>query len=211
MKRSKFFEFYLTYLLNEVFLALIGYNWRYLKTMIEVEVKVKVDHDKARPILKKIGAIKVKVEDQSDTYFTAPHRDFTKTDEVLRIRSLEKQAVLTYKGPKLDGVSKTREELETPVDGITAKRVLNALGFLEAGIVSKIREVFKVGEIIVCLDAVDNLGQFLEVEIITKNEKYIEISRQKLFEFLKQFGFEEKDSIRKSYLEMIQEVNYPLS
>jgi adenylate cyclase class 2 len=208
MTRSKFLGFYLICLLNEVFLALIRYNWRYLKTMIEVEVKVKVDHDKARPILKKIGAIKVKVEDQSDTYFTAPHRDFIKTDEVLRIRSLEGKAVLTYKGPKLDGVSKTREELETPVDGITAKRVLNALGFSEAGIVNKIREVFKVGEISVCLDAVENLGQFLEVEIITKNEKYIEISRQKLFEFLKQFDFEEKDSIRKSYLEMIHEVNY---
>ena len=88
---------------------------------------------------------------------------------------MEGQAVLTYKGPKLDGVSKTREELETPVDGITAKRVLTALGFSEAGIVSKIREVFKVGEIIVCLDAVDNLGQFLEVEIGTKTKKYIEI------------------------------------
>ncbi len=208
MKRSKFLGFYLTCLLNEVFLALIGYNWRYLKTMIEVEVKVKADHDKALSILMKIGAIKIKVENQSDTYFTAPHRDFTKTDEVLRIRSLEDQAVLTYKGPKLDGVSKTREELETPVDGITAKRVLHALGFSEAGIVSKIRQVFKVGDIIVCLDAVENLGQFLEVEIITKSEKYIESSRQKLFEFLKQFGFEEKDSIRKSYLEMIHDVNY---
>ena len=123
----------------------------------------------------------------------------------------KRKAVLTYKGPKLDGVSKTREELETPVDGITAKRILNALGFSEAGIVNKIREFFKVGEIIVCLDAVENFGQFLEVEIIAKNEKYIEISRQKLFEFLKQFGFEEKDSIRTSYLEMIHEVNYPLS
>ena len=187
-------------------MALIEYNWRYLKTMIEVEVKVKADHEKVLSILKKIGAIKVKVEEQSDTYFAAPHRDFAKTDEVLRIRALEGQNILTYKGPKLDRVSKTREELETPVEGISAKKVLIALGFSEAGIVSKRREVFEVGEIIVCLDAVENLGQFLEVEIITKNEKHIETSRQKLFEFLKQFGFEEKDSIRKSYLEMIQEV-----
>ena len=175
--------------------------------MIEVEIKVKADHKKALSILKKIGATKIKFENQSDTYFAAPHRIFSKTDEVLRIRSLEGQAVLTYKGPKLDGISKTREELETPVDGVTAKRVLNALGFSEAGVVTKKREVFNVGEIIVCLDAVENLGQFLEVEIITNNEKFIETSRRKLFEFLKQFGFEEKDSIRKSYLEMIHEVN----
>ena len=67
--------------------------------MIEVEVKVKVDHDKARPILKKIGAIKVKLEDQSDTYFTAPHRDFTKTDEALRIRSLEEESCADVQRP----------------------------------------------------------------------------------------------------------------
>ena len=112
--------------------------------MIEVEVKVKADHEKVRSILKKIGAVKVRVENQSDTYFAAPHRDFAETDEALRIRYLDGQAVLTYKGPKLDGVSKTREELETPVDEVTTTRVLHALGFSEAGIVRKIREVFKI-------------------------------------------------------------------
>ena len=151
--------------------------------MIEVEVKVRADHEKVRSILKKIGAVKVRVEIQSDTYFAAPHRDFAKTDEALRIRSLDGQAVLTYKGPKLDGVSKTREELETPVDEVTITRILHALGFSEAGIVRKIREVFKAGEITVCLDAVEGLGEFLEVEIVAENEKDLEISRQSYLNF----------------------------
>ena len=115
--------------------------------------------------------------------------------------------MLTYKGPKLDGVSKTREELETPVDEVIFTRILHALGFSEAGIVRKIREVFKAGEITVSLDAVEGLGEFLEVEIMAENEKDLETSRHKLFEFLKQFGFEEKDSIRTSYLEMVLEKN----
>ena len=175
--------------------------------MIEVEVKVRADHEKVRSILKKIGAAKVGVEIQSDTYFAAPHKDFAKTDEALRIRSLDGQAVLTYKGPKLDGVSKTREELETPVDEVTITRVLHALGFSEAGIVRKIREVFRAGEITVCLDAVEGLGEFLEVEIMAENEKTLETARYRLFDFLKQFGFGEKDSIRISYLEMVLEKN----
>jgi adenylate cyclase class 2 len=175
--------------------------------MIEVEVKVKADHEKVRSILKKIGAVKVRVENQSDTYFAAPHRDFAETDEALRIRSLDGQAVLTYKGPKLDGVSKTREELETPVDEVTTTRVLHALGFSEAGIVRKIREVFRAGEITVCLDAVEGLGEFLEVEIMAENKKTLETARYMLFEFLKPFGFGEKDSIRTSYLEMVLEKN----
>jgi adenylate cyclase, class 2 len=173
--------------------------------MIEVEVKVKADHENVRPILKKIGAVKVRIEIQSDTYFAAPHRDFAKTDEALRIRSLDGQAVLTYKGPKLDKVSKTREEFETPVDEVTITKILHALCFSEAGIVRKIREVFEEGEITVCLDAVEGLGEFLEIEIMAESEKDLETSKHKLFEFLEQFGFGEKDSIRTSYLEMVLE------
>lgn len=175
--------------------------------MIEVEVKVRADHSKVRSILKNIGATKIGVEIQSDSYFAAPYRDFAKTDEALRIRSLDGQAVLTYKGPKLDKLSKTREELETPVDEVAMAGILHALGFSEAGIVRKKREVFRAGEITVCLDAVEGLGEFLEVEIVAENEKDLEVSRGKLFEFLKQFDAGEKDSIRTSYLEMVLEQN----
>lgn len=173
--------------------------------MIEVEVKVRADHSKVRSVLQKLGAIKIGIENQSDSYFAAPHRDFAKTDEALRIRSLDGKAVLTYKGPKLDKVSKTREELETPVDEATTAKILRALGFSEAGIVRKKREVFRAGEITVCLDAVEGLGEFLEVEIIAEDEKDLDTSRKKLFELLKQFGAGEKDSIRTSYLEMVLE------
>jgi adenylate cyclase, class 2 len=175
--------------------------------MIEVEVKVRADHEKIRPILKKIGAAKSKVEAQSDTYFAAPHRDFAKTDEALRIRVEDGKSVLTYKGPKLDGVSKTREELETPVDEVIFTKILHALGFSEAGKVLKNREFFKAGKITVSLDAVESLGEFLEVEIMAEKEKDLETSRHKLFEFLKRLGFGEKDSIRTSYLEMVLEKN----
>lgn len=169
--------------------------------MIEIEVKVRVDHSKARSIIKNIGAVKRGVESQFDIYFAAPYRDFAKTDEALRIRSLDGQAVLTYKGPKLDGISKSRKEFETPVEEAATIKILRALGFSEAGVVRKQREIFSAGEITICLDLVEGLGEFLEVEIVA--EKDLENSRAKLFELLKQFGAGEKDSIRTSYLEMI--------
>lgn len=173
--------------------------------MIEVEVKVRVDHSKIRPVLSEMGASKVGVEEQSDVYFAAPYRNFARTDEALRIRSLGGQAVLTYKGPKLDKVSKTRVEIETPVDGTAAAKIFHALGFLEAGAVRKKREIFRAGDITVCLDTIEGLGEFLEVEIDVGNEKYLESSRAQLFKFLSQFGLSEKDSIRTSYLEMLLE------
>lgn len=173
--------------------------------MIEVEVKVRVDHSEIRPVLSEMGASKVGVEEQSDVYFAAPYRNFARTDEALRIRSLGGQAVLTYKGPKLDKVSKTRVEIETPVDGTAAAKIFHALGFLEAGAVRKKREIFRAGDITVCLDTIEGLGEFLEVEIDVGNEKYLESSRAQLFKFLSQFGLSEKDSIRTSYLEMLLE------
>lgn len=173
--------------------------------MIEVEVKVRADHSKIRYLLLEIGASKIGVEEQSDVYFAAPYRNFAKTDEALRIRSLGGKAVLTYKGPKLDKVSKTRVELETPVDGATAAKIFQALGFLEAGAVRKKREIFRAGEITVCLDTVEGLGEFMEVELDVEDEKDLESSRDQLFEFLSQFGINENDSIRISYLEMVLE------
>ncbi|AKB60414.1 class IV adenylate cyclase [Methanosarcina mazei] len=173
--------------------------------MIEVEVKVRADHSKIRPVLMEMGASKIGVEEQSDVYFAAPYRDFAKTDEALRIRSLGGQAVLTYKGPKLDKVSKTRVEIETPVDGAAAAKIFHSLGFLEAGAVRKKREIFRAGEITVCLDKVEGLGEFLEVEIDVEYEKSLDSSRAQLFKFLSHFGLSEKDSIRTSYLEMVLE------
>jgi adenylate cyclase class 2 len=171
--------------------------------MIEVEVKVRADHSKIRPVLMEMGASKIGVEEQSDVYFAAPYRDFAKTDEALRIRSLGGHSVLTYKGPKLDKVSKTRVEIETPVDGTATAKIFHSLGFLEAGAVRKKRDIFRAGEIIVCLDAVEGLGEFLEVELDVEDKKDLESSRAELFKFLSQFGLSEKDSIRTSYLEMV--------
>lgn len=173
--------------------------------MIEVEVKVRADHSKIRPLLLEMGASKIGVEEQSDVYFAAPYRNFAKTDEALRIRSLGGHAVLTYKGPKLDKVSKTRVEIETPVDGTATAKIFHALGFLEAGAVRKKREIFRAGDITVCLDTVDGLGEFLELELDVEDGKYLESSRTQLFKFLSQFGMSEKDSIRTSYLEMALE------
>jgi adenylate cyclase, class 2 len=178
--------------------------------MIEIEVKVKVDHPKVRSVLQNMGANKIGVEKHSDIYFAAPYRDFAKTDEALRIRSVNGESILTYKGPKLDGISKTREELETPVDENNTVKILHALGFSEAGEVHKIREIFRLDsekEITICLDDVEGLGEFLEVEIVAENESELEIARGKLFDLLKQFEASEKDSIRTSYLEMVLEKN----
>lgn len=173
--------------------------------MIEVEVKVRADHRQVKDKLKEMGARPVGVEKQSDTYYNAPHRDFAETDEALRIRCVNGTSVLTYKGRKLDKVSKTREEFETVVEGDEARSILLSLGFKQSGRVRKSRDVYRYNDFIICLDKVEGLGEFVEIELMAESDpgSDIEFHRKRIFEFLQKLGIRESESIRTSYLEML--------
>lgn len=115
--------------------------------MIEVEVKARVrDRDELVEKLRSLGAEMTRRDEQRDTYFNSPHRDFARTDEALRIRKTGGRAFITYKGPKIDERSKTRKELEMEVDDPeTAAGILEALGFFRAREVIKVRETYRLG------------------------------------------------------------------
>ncbi|AKB84212.1 class IV adenylate cyclase [Methanococcoides methylutens] len=171
--------------------------------MIEIEIKVRADHAPVLDRILEMGALKVRTEDHLDVYYNAPHRDFAKTDEALRLRSVNGGTRMTYKGRKLDSVSKTREEFETPVDGTAAKGILVSLGFFESGIVKKTRDIYSYGDLTICFDSVDGLGEFVEVETVADSD--VDLHRERLFDFLESIGIKKEDSIRTSYLEMLME------
>ncbi|WP_406660407.1 class IV adenylate cyclase [Methanolobus sp. ZRKC3] len=169
--------------------------------MIEIEIKARASHEHLKKMLSGMGADFIGVENHSDTYYNAPHRDFAQTDEALRIRSVNGRSVLTYKGQKLDTISKTREEFETEVDGTNARSILLALGYFESGNVSKTREIFKYDDITIVLDSVEGLGEFVEVEIVAESDS--DISKKRLFDCLEKLRIRQEDTIRTSYLEML--------
>ncbi|WP_292485883.1 class IV adenylate cyclase [Methanohalobium sp.] len=173
--------------------------------MIEVEVKARTDLETARKMLKDEDARFIETEHHFDSYYNAPHRDFSSSDEALRIRSRDNKAFLTYKGKKMDSISKTREEFETPVDSENMRNILLSLGFREYGIVEKEREVYKLDDFVIALDSVEQLGEFIEVELESESGSDIEHNSNRIFEFLNKLGIEENDSIRKSYLELVME------
>jgi adenylate cyclase class 2 len=169
--------------------------------MIEIEIKAQASHKHLKKMLADLNATFFGVENHSDTYYNSPNRDFAQTDEALRIRSVNGRSVLTYKGQKLDTISKTREEFETEVDGENARSILLALGYFESGNVSKKREIFKYEDITIVLDTVERLGEFMEVEIVAESDS--DEAKKKLFAFLEKLGIKQEDTIRTSYLEMV--------
>lgn len=175
--------------------------------MIEVELKVEVKNpQRLEQLLKSLGARFEGEAQQLDIYYSAPHRDFKFTDEALRLRrsshNSEAECYLTYKGPKLDALSKSREELTVRVEGWEeAQNLLGSLGFTEVGRVSKLRRIYKLADFFLSLDQVDGLGNFLEVE--TQAEGSYEQILEQAFELLGRLGFSQHEVIRESYLELL--------
>lgn len=139
--------------------------------MLEIELKVKVDSlDLIRKNLNDHHAEFTGRQHEHDIYYNAPHRDFGSTDEAMRVRYTDGPALVTYKGRKLREYGlKAREELNTAVEsGEVFEQILDRLGFTRTAEVNKWRENYRLGNASFALDKVENLGTFVEVEIMAE-------------------------------------------
>ena len=164
--------------------------------MLELEMKAKIDtytRGRINHILRRAEFIEEKIEE--DIYFSSPIKDFKETDEALRVRYSNNKVILTYKGPKLDKVSKSREEYEAFVSG-EIEQILQKLGYKEVLKVKKKRKVYRYKEYIISIDEVEDLGEYLEVELKSDNLRDVE-KIEGLFNLLF------LDSERRSYLELL--------
>jgi adenylate cyclase class 2 len=192
--------------------------------MYEVEIKVPAEVDAVRERLRAAGAERVDARRQRDAYYDAPHRDFAETDEALRVRretplsdgiapeteasadadSTAETTKLTYKGPGLDEGSKTRVEHETGVDdGDAMAGALSGLGFEPAAVVEKRREFWSFAGFTVALDAVDGVGEFVEIEREVGDEGAIEATRDEALSALDRLGLDGDSQVRTSYLGLL--------
>jgi len=153
----------------------------------EVEQKHRVENvDALIARLTERSAILEPPVGQSDQYFAHPSRDFAMTDEALRIRTVGGESFVTYKGPKLDSTTKTRRELELPLDsqdsgGAQFIELLDALGFRPVAIVRKNRRAFQIEhhgrDVEGALDDVNGIGTFVELELIADDANVEEAQR----------------------------------
>ncbi len=173
--------------------------------MFEVEAKAVVkDLDAVRERLRGVGAVFVKRVEIRDIYFSHPCRDFGESDEALRVRQVDGECELTYKGPrKVSRGVKSREEYTARVvDCSELIKILEALGFRKVIELVKVREVYKFNGVEIVLDDVRGLGTFVEVEVRAESE---EEGRVKVREVFRLLGISEKDITPKTYLEIAAE------
>lgn len=146
---------------------------------------------------------------QADCYFAHPARDFAATDEALRIRTIGDRSFVTYKGPKIDTTTKTRRELELPLDpadadGAKFVELLTLLGFCPVATVRKRRRKFHIEHrgrrVEGALDDVEGLGTFIELELVA-DESTLAEAQQCIRELAAELGLGPTE--RRGYLQML--------
>ena len=180
--------------------------------MLEVEQKFPVqDLDDLVLRLTSFGSSLGPAELQVDRYFAHPARDFARTDEALRIRSVGPRNWITYKGPKLDATTKTRREIELLLaDGSQSAQsfgeLLVALGFKPVADVRKFRRKSAINSqgssVEVVVDEVEGLGTFVELEVMATPED-VGAAQAAVASLAQQLAL--STSERRSYLELLLE------
>jgi adenylate cyclase class 2 len=177
---------------------------------IEVELKFPLTDDAptAKQLVERLEAVGARAQparQQDDHYYDHPGRDFAATDEALRIREDNHQARLTYKGPLIDDVAKSRLEYETAIESAdVGASILEALGFQLVRTVSKTRRPFELNwhdtDVEVVIDQVVGLGEFVELETISDENSH-QAARDTLLELAGELGL--VHSQRQSYLALL--------
>ena len=165
---------------------------------MEVEIKSRIDDPmRVEQNVIKLGGRFMKEVLEEDWYFNHPCVDFSKTDEALRIRS---DGTLTYKGRRVDSLTKSREEINVKIEDTEKMRILlEKLGFTFVAKVVKSRRYYCIGKITVTIDYVENLGKFVEVECIGEYEPCL----KEVFKIKDALGLD--NLVKKTYLEMLLE------
>jgi len=167
--------------------------------MYEYEIKFKIEN------LKKISEIcdnlKIKFSNeqvQVDNVWILNDADGTNLITgmpVVRTRIENKIAIITLKKEIKHGAF---EEYETNVSDITqANEIIKNLGMRRLVEIKKKRRTAIFKNYNLCLDNVEKLGNFIEIEFLAKN--FDENSKEKILELAKQFFLSENDIVVNTY------------
>jgi adenylate cyclase class 2 len=183
-----------------------------LQLMYEVEQKFRVERlDETLARLLALGARAETPIEQVDAYYRHPTRDFSRTDEALRIRRVGERNFVTYKGPKIDSATKTRREIELPLPPGAAgaaqfAELLTSLGFTPVAEVLKRRVPVHLSwqgrEVEAALDDVAGVGVFVELET-SADDAQLTPAKACLASLAAELGLGATE--RRSYLELLLE------
>ncbi len=174
-----------------------------MKTEIEVKAKV-LDKDRILKKLTSLGCVFSGPVTQDDTVFTEKAgslEEFLENDVFLRIRIQDNgKVILTAKKPvKKSAETLVKIEHETEVSSADeARAILELAGFSQALRIRKERRTAHYEEYEICLDEVEGLGPFIELEQMADSAEAEGVQRE-MFAFLMSLGIAPEAQVKKGY------------
>lgn len=174
--------------------------------MKEVEVKVKLKNkDEVIEKLKALGCVLSRKVQNDVVFFPNDIKDLSTRltgRNFLRIREQIKDGVTKYiftlKQPQLNDFDCIEYETEIS-DPENLARALKLMGYYEFTRVNKVRDTGKVSGYEICLDEVEGLGSFMELEALGEEIGDSLKIQEELYLFLEQFGAGPEDKIEDGY------------
>jgi adenylate cyclase class 2 len=170
--------------------------------MKEVEIKATLrDKEKIMAKLKALGCAFEKAVTQEDTVYAknvGSLKNFRNNDVFLRIRVKNgKKIIFTIKKRMSNDLDAIEHEVE-----VSSKEEMHAailmMGYSEAVRIKKSRVTTTYDGCEICIDEVDGLGSFIEMEKLTK-EGDSEKIQEELFTFFETLGIKREDRMMSGY------------
>jgi|SRR3989344_2376037 len=167
--------------------------------MKEVEIRAKIT-DNTVASIERIGAVLKYESHEIDDYFKFGKDIDRKL--VLRIRTSSKKTLLTFKGSaKGEDIvwSEWETEIERPEE---LKKLLLANGMVKVTTINKHRKSFSFGKFEINVDDIKNLGNFIEVQVMSEN---VSEARAEIEQILNRLGIQKEKFITKGYVPLMLE------
>ena len=148
--------------------------------------------------LKSLSDSPLEVIPQDDTFFVIP-----KGRLKLRVLAPDRAQLVYYERPNQDGPKRSDYFIFNTNDPENLKTALSlALGI--RGVVRKTRYLYMVGQTRVHLDDVEGLGQFMELEVVLRDDQSDAEGQAIANDLMKKLGIEPTDLIEGAYMDLLE-------
>lgn len=166
----------------------------------EIEVKAKIfDKDKLLAKIQNLVGVLSEPIRQVDRVFLplgCSLDDKLKGISVLRIRKNNDKILFTLKQSQANDLACLERELEISDEKIMLE-IIELLNFYKVVEVNKMRRKCRYNDYEICLDQVEGLGDFIEVEKMTDQD--VVQTQEELFTFLESLGVKREDRVLHGY------------
>lgn len=163
-----------------------------------IEIKARArDFEGIKSRAEKLSDTAVKIIPQEDIFFNTPQGR-------LKLRVLADDAQLIYyTRPDQHGPKRSDYRIASVNDSENLKRVLE-LAYGIRGVVRKTRYLYLVGQTRVHLDAVDGLGQFMELEVVMEDGQSDAEGQKTAEDLMSALGVQRTDLIDGAYMDLLE-------